>query len=133
MDSYQQLSRDVVQVLNGASKLLGNLCDASSSTSTQDAQLGPWWQKHAAIRSRHGNQRLEVAVLALTKSGEPSAVLVPEKLVEASSNTVLTISRAYKLPAQAVGLCGQGFWVRPENRDLPRSQGASGVNLQLAS
>ena len=74
MNDYQQLSREVVQVVNGASKLLGQLCDASSSSSTQDAQLGPWWQKHAAIRNRHGNQRLEVAVLALTKSGEPSHV-----------------------------------------------------------
>ena len=76
MDDYQQLSREVVQVVNGASKLLGALCDGASSYSiSQDAQLGPWWQKHAAIRSRHGNQRLEVAVLALTKSGEPSLSL----------------------------------------------------------
>ena len=38
-----------------------------------DAELQKFWKMYADLQSRHSQQSLQVAVLALTKSGEPVA------------------------------------------------------------
>ena len=123
MNDYQQLSRDVVQVVNGASKLLGNLCDASSSSNTQDAQLGPWWQKHAAIRSRHGNQRLEVAVLALTKSGEPSMSFCMRSLWKPVARQPCQSVEQTSYQNRLLACVTKGFGCSLEHGTLPEAKG----------
>ena len=77
MDSakhFEELKLEVEDLLQGLGRFLAELADGSSSSgpganAALDARLGESHRQYCQLRTRHREQNLTVAVLALTKSG----------------------------------------------------------------
>lgn len=84
---YAELRRETSSAFDKLGLFLADLCEGSDAHDTSsekpnlDSRLGSFYQTFTALKTRHADQNLTVAVLALTKSGKR---LSPNYLVLAS-------------------------------------------------